>query len=238
MKFAKSDERYLSARKELSEKLGPQELWAVADHWPLFCGVGNLARFVAILDLLRTTLEVPGHIAEFGTWRGANTLYLAKLMRILDPHGAKQVHAFDSFRGLETFAPEDRDAAALQHSYRGSLEMLRDVINLYEMGDEIAVHEGLIADSLPPLLAEQTELTFSFVYCDVDLYEPTKQILELLHPRLSKGGLFVLDQWNYENFQGETVAVREFLEEHGAAYEVEAVRNARQPSAVLRKTAH
>ena len=80
VKFEQIDERYLAERERLAEKYGPRELWSIVDHWPLYCGIVNLARWIAILDVFRTTLAVPGHIAEIGSWRGANLLFLAKLL--------------------------------------------------------------------------------------------------------------------------------------------------------------
>ena len=65
-KFEKTDAKYLKDRKILSEKYGDRELWSVIDHWPVFCGIGNLSRFIAIYEIFRSTLNVPGHIAEFG----------------------------------------------------------------------------------------------------------------------------------------------------------------------------
>lgn len=235
MKFRTADDKYLTKRKALSQSWGERETWSVIDHWPLYCGIANLSRSIAILDLVRRSLDVPGHVAEFGSWRGANLMYMAKLLRILDPLGSKQLHSFDSFEGLQTFAPEDMSAVGERGRYRGNLEELMDMIDLYEMNDEIVIHKGFISDTLPPLLKTRQELSFSLVYCDLDLYEPTRDVLNQLHSRLSRGGMFVLDEWNYENYPGETQAVREFLETHGAEYTVEHVKGARQPSLVLVK---
>ncbi len=237
-KFAKSDDRYLKARRALSEKYGARELWSIADHWPLYVGVANLARFMAMADLLDRTLAVPGHVAEFGTWRGANLMLLAKLLAIYDPQGNKQVHCFDSFEGLQTFAPQDGNAEGRRAAYQGSLEELDEMIELYDLEDSIVLHKGEIQQTLPSVLEAEPGLSFSFVCCDTDLYEPSRLILDALHSRLSKGGIFVFDQWNYAEWPGESIAVREFLEERGDSYDAEHVRNARQPSLVLRKTRH
>ncbi len=234
-KFSTLDREYLSERKLLSGKHGPRELWSIIDHWPLYCGVANLARFLAVADQLRRTLDVPGHVAEFGSWRGANLMLLAKLLRIFDPWGAKQVHCFDSFEGLSTFAPEDGQATEAAGTYQGSFDELQDLIGLYKMADEILIHRGDIRKELPKVLEASPELSFSFVYCDVDLYEPTDVILGSVHERLSVGGLFLLDEWNYAKFPGETVAVREFLESFGHLYDMEHVPHTRQPSLILRK---
>ncbi|MGH7091451.1 MAG: TylF/MycF/NovP-related O-methyltransferase, partial [Stellaceae bacterium] len=198
MKFARLDGRYLDERKRFSEKYGNRELWSVIDHWPLYCGIANLGRSLAIAYLLRSTLGVPGHVVEFGSWRGANLLFLAKLLRIFDPHGSKLVHCFESFEGLSTFASEDRAKPGVRGKYRGSYDELLDIVALYEMEDEIIIHKGLVQDQLPAVLKERAELTVSFCYCDVDLYEPTRIILNEIHPRLAQGGLFILDEWNAE----------------------------------------
>lgn len=235
MKFENSDRRYLTQRKAFSQTQGPQELWSVVDQWPLYCGIGNLSRFMAISDLFRSTLNVPGHIAEFGSWKGANLFFMAKLLRIFDPHGSKLVHCFDSFEGLTAFNKKDLPQKQTKGKYKGSLEIIKDMLNLYELEDEVVIHQGLIEQTLPKVLDGNQALTFSFVYCDTDLYDSTKTILELVHPRLAKGGLFVFDEWNYENYPGEGVAVNELLEKFGDAYDVLHVRNARQPSLAIRK---
>ena len=237
MKFKTGDERYLGQRRDFSKQCGPRELWSVIDHWPLYVGIGNLGRFMAIGDILRSTLEVPGHVAEFGSWRGANLIFLAKLLRIYDPHGNKQVHCFESFAGLETFSTQDGAAGESEGgTYRGSYEELMAMINLSDLAEDVVIHKGDIMHTLPAALDNQG-LSFSFVYCDTDLYAPSRVILDNLHDRLSKGGVFVMDEWNYDKWPGEAVAVREFLKDHGDAYEMLHVRNARQPTLVLKKIA-
>lgn len=236
VKFAEIDKEYFSKRKTYSEKFGKRELWEVADNWPLYCGIANLSRNLAISDLLRSTLDVPGHIAEFGSWRGTNVVFMAKLLRIFDPLGSKIVHCFESFEGLNKFSEEDNEDAKLEKGkYKGSYEELLDVISLYQLDDEIQINKGRIEDTLPKILTDNTSLTFSFIYCDVDLYDPTKLLIESLHDRLAKNGLMVFDEWNYEKFQGEGKAVNEFLKIHSSEYETKHVKHARQPSLVLKK---
>lgn len=235
MKFKTLDERYLTQRRTFSEQIGSRELWSVIDHWPLYVGVGNLSRFMAIADMLRASLDVPGHVAEFGSWRGANLMLMTKLLRIYDPHGSKQVHCFESFAGLETFSAQDGGAGESEGgTYRGNYAELQAMINLSELDDDIVIHKGDILQTLPDTLKNEG-LSFSFVYCDTDLYAPSRMILDSLHPRLSKGGMIVMDEWNYDKWPGEAVAVREFMESHSDSYEMLHVRNARQPSLVLKK---
>jgi len=236
MKFKTADQTYFEARKAFSAKQGPRELWLAIDHWPLYCGIANLGRFLAVSDLFRSTLDVPGDVAEFGSWRGANLLLIAKLLRIFDPHCSKQVHCFDSFQGLTEFSSEDGPAQQRTGEYSGVPEELLDVIELYEMQGEIEIHHGLVEETLPEFVDMRKEATFSFVYCDTDLYSSTQLILNKLHPRLSLGGLFVFDEWNDEAYPGEGVAVNEFLADHGNEYDIQHIRHTRQPTMAIRKT--
>lgn len=234
MKFETADKRYLENRKLFSDNLGNRELWSIMDQWPLYVGIGNLSRYIAIYELLKSTLDVPGHIAEFGSWKGANLMFMAKLMHILDSYGCKQVHCFESFEGLQTFTEQDKDGIFNMSIYQGNYDDLKELIEIYELQDGIVVHMGNILETLPIVLKNEA-LNFSFVYCDTDLYKPTITILDNVHSRLSKGGLFVFDEWNYDKWPGESIAVREFLDKHDN-YEMIHVRNARQPSLVLRKS--
>lgn len=234
MKFSSGDARYKSERKKFSEQIGPVELWSVIDHWPLYAGISNMARWFAIADLLRETIDVPGDIAEFGSWQGANLMFLTKLMRLWDPNANKHVHCFDTFEGLTAFDERDGNQDTWRGQYRGDFEKLSSLLALYEL-EEVVVHRGLIEETLAPLLGKRPELSFSFVYCDTDLHASTAEILAQVPGRLSKGGLIVFDEWNHEAFPGETVAVREFLAQHGDDYEVRHIQNTRQPSLSLKK---
>ena len=238
VKFAKEDAVYKQDRRAFADKYGKRDLWLTIDHWPLYVGQRNLARYMAIADLLRSTLDVPGHVAEFGSWRGANLVFMAKLLKIYAPLCGKLVHCFESFEGLTTFTDSDGAAAGSEGAYRGSYEELCDVLELYRLQDDVVIHKGLIQDTLPAAFPKDDPSVLSFVYCDTDLYEPTKLILESLHPRLAPGGMFVFDEWNYMQWPGETHAANKFVAEHGDKYEMLPVRNAAQPSLVLRRKAN
>ena len=234
-KGALTDAAYLDARKGFSAKIGHRELFSVIDHWPLYVGTGNLGRFLAIYEILKRQFSVAGDIAEFGSWRGANLMFLTKALHYLDSNGAKRVHCFDNFEGLPAFSAADGDPHNREGKYCGSLEELQASIALYGFSDTIAIHEGLIEETLPAHLEADRGSTFSLIYFDADLYEPAVSVLTLAHERLARDGVFVFDEWNTESWPGEGLAVREFMKTHGSDYAMETVPGTRQPSLILRK---
>ncbi|MBN9795556.1 hypothetical protein DMP17_44370 [Pseudonocardia sp. TMWB2A] len=220
----------------LSEATGPQSVHETAQQYPLYAEEYVLARFVMIADLLRSTLEVPGNVAELGSWRGANVVHMAKLLRVFDAHSPKRVHCFESFAGLHDFDEHDGSAAEqFRGTHQGSKEHLLAVIEAFDLGREIVIHDGDLVETLPRALAESAGLRFSFVYLDLDLHRATAVALARLHDRLNPGGLFVLDEYGWDELPGETHAVHEFLAEHGDDYDMRYLRATRQPTLALRK---
>ena len=53
------------------------------------------------------------------------------------------------------------------------------------------------------------QLKISLLHIDVDIYEPSKVILETMYDSVVEGGLIVLD--DYGTFPGETKAVDDFF---------------------------
>ncbi len=225
---------FLARRKQLSENLGKQEIYSVADHWPLYVGTKTLARTVEILDLFRSTLDVPGDIAEFGSHRGSNIMYLAKLAQIYNVLDKKKLHCFESFEGLQNFKEQDGVQDGNQGRYRGDEDVLREFIRLFGYEDKILIHKGYIENTLPPMLEKNPGAKFSFLYYDADLYEPCKVMLDSLHDRLSVGGLFVFDEYGLEEWPGETKAVDEFIAANDG-FKVERSAIASRPGLALRK---
>jgi hypothetical protein len=57
-----------------------------------------------------------------------------------------------------------------------------------------------------------TEIKYSFVHVDMDIYEPTRAALEFFYKRMNEGGVFVVD--DYGHLKGVTKAVDEFAAEN------------------------
>ena len=55
------------------------------------------------------------------------------------------------------------------------------------------------------------ETIVSLAYFDLDIYEPTKECLKLIKPRLTKGSVIGFDELNDPDSPGETLALIETL---------------------------
>ena len=79
--------------------------------------------------------------------------------------------------------------------------------------------KGDILETVPRYANEHKELKIVLLHIDVDMYAPSRVILEQLFDRIVPGGLLVLD--DYGTVYGETKAVDEFLKKNGLALRLE-----------------
>ena len=236
-KFARVDQRYLTARRELANEVEFGNLFEIADHFGLFSGTQTIGRGLAIYEAFKQTLDVPGDLFEFGCWKGSNLLYLAKLLTLFQPSSIKQVYGFDSFAGLQTFSAEDGDTQAkFQNRYQGDQEVLEKFIRLYEMESWVHLVVGNALETIDQFERSNQHSMISLAYIDFDLYEPCKKALEFSDRRLSVGGLIILDEALTDTWKGEGQALREFLDARPSQYQMQSNLISRQPTVILRKT--
>ena len=65
----------------------------------------------------------------------------------------------------------------------------------------------------------------SLIYIDCDLYKTTKNILNTLAPKVSKGGLIVFDEGNQGKFTGESKALNEFYKKNKKIQKISIKKN-------------
>ena len=158
-------------------------------------------RFQTRHDLLRyflATLEVPGHRAECGAYRGATALLLAHAWKSRDAaFDGSGLHLIDSFSGTSASTPHDlipvRDNGASRMTGffpPGKTDVTADLVRgFFREFPGARIHEGWIPgvfDTLPGG-------AWAYVHLDLTLYEPTLDALRYFHPKLSPGGVIACD---------------------------------------------
>ena len=188
------------------------------------------ARQLAIYELYKLSVDIPGSVIELGVRNGANFFYLARLIEIFNPgqrfDGLSNRHLYgcDTFSGFPQVQAEDRSKASWHEMREGGVSCCREVffrdLEAYWAESPIAkrVHvlEGDVCQTIPSLLEDRPGLRFSFVYFDLDLYRPTLECLRLLWNKIAPGGVVVFDEYAFAEFPGESQAVDEFFASTGA----------------------
>jgi hypothetical protein len=196
--------------------------------WPAYVPRIHWTRFLAHYEIFCRVRDVPGCIVECGVGRGSSFFTWSRLTEIFFPNDRiRRVYGFDSFEGLQDFVPQDGKQSP-QDGYvvggwspkaaKDEIQKLAAIAN----EDNIIAHskrceiiDGRLQDTLPRFLESHPGLRISLLHIDVDLYEPTRIALELLYPRVVRGGAVVFDEYGLIPWQGETVAVDEYFRSIG-----------------------
>jgi len=173
-------------------------------------------RHYTLVQLFRNTLEIPGQVAECGTFHGLSAYQISKIIK--ESQMDKRFHIFDSFEGLSEIKEEDRSDdvkvsdSELRTQFAYGIDLVRKNLEGF---DFVELFKGWI----PERFQEVAEHEYSFVHVDVDLYEPIKECIDFFFPRLSKGGIMVFDDYGFSpQFPGAKKAVDEFLNKNEVSH--------------------
>jgi hypothetical protein len=207
LKFEHRREPYWHGiEKILGMGISPADL---IHHAPAFAGHMNLGRFLALYEAYKMSLPFAGHIAEAGIWKGTCTLFFAKLTRLFEPESLTLVHGFDWFQGARL---EGDEAGLVEDgAYSASYDWVSKLVSVQGLDDVIRIHDLDLARDLPEFFAKHPHLQFKLVFLDCAVYTVVRACIENFWPRLTPGGLLVLDNFNHETSPGEAIAVRELL---------------------------
>ena len=220
---------YLGKRQKFAEGIGEPGLFGFIDHWQLYVGHENLSRFLTIYEEIRKIQDIPGDIVELGSWQGANLLGMAKALQHLNPNSSKSIYGFDSFEGLMNPGLEDYFEEALRGKYRGNFAKLTAAISLCNFDNQVFLKRGLIEVTVPKFVEDNLDRKFSLIYYDADFFEPAETMFKYLAPRLSVGGIILLNEYGAPEWPGETKSADIFLSQH-TNFIGEKIETAKQPT--------
>lgn len=172
----------------------------------------RIAKLTAHYELYKSITHLPGHIVECGVYKGASLIRFASFRDMLELEDSRKIIGFDAFGSFPQQAELDDKAFIQEFEAAGG-----DGIDKQEM-QAILEHkrisntelvQGDITETVPNYAAAHPELRIALLHIDVDVYQPSKVILEELYDRIVPGGLLVLDDYGLVN--GETRAVDEYF---------------------------
>ena len=179
-----------------------------------------LSRLLYYYELYQKITGVQGVICEFGVQWGATLATLINLRGMLEPFNhARKIYGFDTFEGLAGVQDADKGYSdAGQYTVPVGWETTLDhILSLHESLSPIPhvrkfdLVKGDASQTVPRWLQDNTHAVVAMAIFDMDVYKPTRDVLEAVLPRLTRGSLLVFDELNCQHFPGETQALMEVL---------------------------
>ena len=180
-------------------------------------------RVQALLAATQYVVEsgLGGAFVECGVWRGGSMMAVARMLRELGVED-RDLYLFDTFTGMTEPTAVDvmratGDSAAELLAGHGrdsrvwAVSALEEVkANMASVGyDEAYIHyiDGDVVETIP----ERAPDKIALLRLDTDWYKSTKHELTHLYPRVSPGGIVILD--DYGHWGGARQAVDEYIAE-------------------------
>jgi len=196
----------------------------IYDHFNGFILSSDLKVFGKLLArtlLMEKVKDVPGDIVECGVFKGTGLLTFLKLKRYLSPNSGKKVIGFDFFDTNSLISSlENQDKEAMSVLFNERLFKHDDSFDLYLkkvietsgfQGHEYDLVKGNVSKTMPKYLETRPGLKISLLYLDLDLEEPTYDVLSCAWDRVSKGGIIVFDEYAFHKWS-ESKGVDKFFE--------------------------
>jgi 3-O-methyltransferase len=192
------------------------------DNLTVYLRRHQLTDLLSMDALYRMIPEIPGVIMEFGVLHGRHLVALTALRSIYEPYNSlRRIIGFDTFTGFPDINDVDRaspSAVAGRFAVpEDELGHLREVIAAHEASEPFGhtqrtfVIQGDVRETVPRYLAENQETVIALAYFDLDLYAPTKDLLQAIRPHLTRGSILAFDELAHPKWPGETTALREVL---------------------------
>lgn len=163
--------------------------------------------------------SVEGDFVEFGCYKGDTSVLLHEaIIKYKKAHGRAPsdyplLWLYDSFSGLPPKTSEDVSAAGDQFKAGELFVSKREVVErLRKLGFQ---RDFVIKGFFEELDAvRDLPASIAFAFLDGDFYSSIKTSLELVIPKLSRGGIIVVHDYNNPELPGSSRAVDEFLQSH------------------------
>lgn len=194
--------------------------------WLNLCGSPE-----AIVTLVRAVDHVidrgiPGALVECGVYMGGN---IEVMIRALHRHGVsdRDIYLYDTFAGMPKPADiDDHELGGLAKAsweahrteadgdkgsdwMKAGVELVRQRINPLGYPDKhLRFVKGMVEDTIPAVAPDR----IAILRLDTDFFSSTKHELQHLYPRLSPGGILIID--DYGAFPGSRKATDEYAAEH------------------------
>jgi hypothetical protein len=168
--------------------------------------------------------KIQGDIVECGVWKGGSAMLAALSLLEFEKNPTREILLYDTFSGMS--APTARDVSfkgevateIWLRSSKGnqtdwclaSQSAVRDV--MYSTGypkERITLVPGRVEETIPAMIPDRIAL----LRLDTDWYESTLHELRHLYPKLSSGGILLIDDYGY--WKGAKDAVDQYLNENG-----------------------
>lgn len=200
----------------------------VCENLALFITPQHFRRMMFFCEMYKLILDKPGSILQFGVRWGRELALFENLRTLHEPFNhSRRIVGFDTFSGYAGVSEQDGGGRQLvpgnlsvaenYEAYLHDLLRNREAFSPVPNAQKFTLVAGDVMQTLEPYLDAHPHELVSMLHLDLNLYQPTRYVLDKIWERVFKGTLVIIDEINCPSIPGETIALREFLDLKGVA---------------------
>ena len=171
---------------------------------PIISTMVNEEQVRLILTNLQKVQSIKGDVVELGCNIGTTSIFLQSFLE-----GTKKLHCYDSFEGFPEKSPQDVGADYHFEFKKGACAVpeLEFALSFTKRGIELPeIHKGWFKDA-------QFPDKISFAFFDSDFYTSIRDSWVKVYPRLAKGAIVCIHDYDWDVLPAVKLATEEFLED-------------------------
>ena len=175
-------------------------------------------------ELYLNVKDIVGDILEFGVFKGASIALWSKLINMYEPNSITKVIGFDFFNPEQVVGELDginksmmTDVVNRVEKNDLSLESVEEKLSVFD-SSRYKLIQGNAVSTSSTFVNNNPGLKIKMMYMDLDVGEPTYEILLKLWNNVSINGIIVFDEYAYHQWD-ESVGVDKFLKTIHGKYE-------------------
>ena len=189
-----------------------KKVWDAENLFYLNAKTSRLSKFIYHYEIYKKILKIPGDVLEFGVFKGASFSRFLSFRKILENQDSRRIVGFDDF-GIFTAkgGNDDRSFAKKFHKTlgKGSNDKKLEILLKKNNHDNFELIKGDVVKTLPNYLNKNKGFKIALLHLDLDIFRPTKFVIEKLFGKMQKNGIILID--DYGEIHGATKAIDEFI---------------------------
>ena len=189
-----------------------KKIWDAENIFYLNANTSRISKFVYHYEIYKKIIDIPGDILEFGVFKGASFSKLLAFRKILENQDSRKIVGFDDFGSFTVKgSKEDKQFARdyIKNFGKGVSKEILEKILKKNGHRNFELIKGDVVKTLPVYLNNNKGFKISLLHLDLDIFRPTKFVLEKLFSRMQKNGIILLD--DYGEIYGATKAIDDFF---------------------------
>tara|TARA_B110000503_G_scaffold134629_1_gene213927 strand:+ start:1570 stop:2220 length:651 start_codon:yes stop_codon:yes gene_type:complete len=212
------------------------DIWESYNNLLLSDDISRIRKTLARYELFKKSMNIPGDIVECGVFKGVSFMFWLKCLKIFSSNSSKKVIGFDTFSEFSKNLEEKEKISAKKYIKESDFKGINPA-DLSKTAKKVLSNRfelvmGEIEKTSKKYISKNYGFKISLLHLDLDTYSGTKSSLINFFPKVSKGGIIILDEYGNRGW-GETDAVDEFFE--GKNYKVNLLDNTDSPTGYIVK---